>query len=80
MIETSRQLLSKQMARVIAINLMCLVVFTAFCALITFGSLSLLLTYWNEHRAASVVVIMIAIVSIPSAIELTISQLEVWQR
>jgi hypothetical protein len=79
MTEASRQLLSKQLARVIAINLMCLVVFVAFCAIMTFGSPSLLLTYWNEHRAASVVVIMIAIVSIPSAIELTVSRLGFWQ-
>ena len=80
MTETCRQLLSKQLARVIAFNLMCLVVFIAFCGLITFGSLSSLLTVWNEHRAASVVVIMIAIVSIPGAIELTVSRLGIWQR
>jgi hypothetical protein len=75
MTETSRQFLNHQLARVIAINLMCLVLFTAFCALMTFGSPSLLLTYWNEHRAASVVVIMIAIVVIPGLIELTASRL-----
>jgi hypothetical protein len=80
MTETSRQILSKQLARVIAINVMCLVIFIAFCALMTFGSLSLLLIYWNEHRAASVFVIMIAIVSIPSVIELTVSRLGFWQR
>jgi hypothetical protein len=80
MIETSRQSLSKQLARVIAINLMCLVAFIAFCALMTFGSLSLLLTYWNEHRAASVFVIMIAIVSIPGVIEFTVSRLGIWLR
>jgi hypothetical protein len=78
--ETSRQFLIKQLARVIAINLVCLVVFIAFCAVMTFGSLSLLLTYWNEHRAASVIVIMIAIVAIPSVIELTVSRLGLWQR
>jgi hypothetical protein len=61
-------------------NLMCLVVFIAFCALITFGSLSLLLTFWSEHRAASVIVIMIATVSIPSVIEFTASRLGFWQR
>ena len=61
----------------IAINLMCLVVFIAFCAFITFGSLTLLLTYWNEHRAASVIVVMIAIV-IPGVIELTASRLGFW--
>jgi hypothetical protein len=71
---------SKQLARVIAIILMCLVAFIAFCALMTFGSLSLLLTYWNERRAASVFVIMIAIVSIPGVIELTVSRLRIWQR
>jgi hypothetical protein len=80
MTETSRQLLSKQLSRVIAFNLMCLVVFIGFCAVITFGSLSLLLTFWNEHRAASVGVIMIALVSIPSVIELTVSRLGIWQR
>ena len=62
MAENSRQFLSEQLARVIAINLMCLVVFVAFCAVMTFGSLSRLLVFWNEHPAASVVVIMIAIV------------------
>lgn len=80
MTETSRQLLDKQLARVIAFNLVCLVVFIAFCAAITFGSLSSLPTFWNEHRAASVVVVMIAIVSIPSAIEHTASRLGIWQR
>jgi hypothetical protein len=80
MTETTRQVLSKQLGRVIAINLTCLVIFVAFCALMTFGSLSQLLTYWNEHRAASVVVIMIAILSIPSVIELTVSRLGIWQR
>jgi hypothetical protein len=80
MTETSRQLLSKQLARVIAINLMCLVVFVAFCAVVTFGSLSRLFAIWNEHRAATVIVIMIAILSIPSVIELAISRLGFWQR
>jgi hypothetical protein len=78
--ETSRQILSKQLVRVIAINLMCLVVFIAFCALMTFGSLSLLLTYWNEHRAASVFIIMISTVSIPGVIEFAVSRLGIWQR
>jgi len=84
MTETSRPflskqlVLSKQLARVIAINLMCLVVFVALCAVMTFGSLSRLLTLWNEHRAASVVVIMIAIVSIPSLVELAASQWGLW--
>jgi hypothetical protein len=59
---------------------MCLVVFIAFCAVMTFGSLSLLFTYWNEHRAASVIVIMIAIVTIPSVIELIASRSAFWQR
>ncbi len=77
--ETTRQVLSKQLVRVIAINLLCLVVFVAFCTLMAFGSLSVLLTYWNEHRAASVVVIMIAIVSIPSVFELMVSRLGYWQ-
>jgi hypothetical protein len=80
MTETSRQRLSQQLARMIAMNLMCLVVFIAFCALITFGSLSLLLTFWSEHRAASVIVAMAAIVAIPSVIELTASRLRIWQR
>src|SRR5450432_4049956 len=80
MTDTSRQLLSKQLVRVIAINLMCLVVFVAFCAVVTFGSLSRLLTIWDEHRAASAIVIMIAILSIPSVIELAISRLGFWQR
>jgi len=77
MTETSRQRLSQQLARMIAMNLMCLVVFIAFCALITFGSLSLLLTFWSAHRAASVIVAMAAIVAIPSVIELTASRLRI---
>ncbi len=76
MTETSRQFLSKQLARVIAINLICLALFIAFCTFMTFGSPSLLLSYWNGHRAASVVVIMISIVSIPGLVELTASQLD----
>jgi uncharacterized membrane protein YqjE len=80
MTETSRQILSRQLGRVIAINLMCLVVFCAFCALMTFGSLSVLFAFWNEHRAASVIVAMIAIVAIPSAIEVAVSRLGFWQR
>jgi hypothetical protein len=80
MTETSRQSLSKQLARVIAINLMCLAVFIAFCALMTFGSLSVLFAFWFDHRAASVIVIMISIVSIPSVIELSLSRLGFWQR
>lgn len=79
MTETSREFLSKRLARVIAINLMCLVVFVVFCAVMTFGSLSLLLGYWNEHRAASVVVIMIAIVSIPGLVEFTAARFGIWQ-
>jgi uncharacterized membrane protein (DUF485 family) len=78
--EASRQRLSQQLARMIAMNLICLVVFIAFCALITFGSLSLLLTYWSEHRAASMIVAMVAILAIPSVIELTASRLGYWQR
>ena len=78
--DTSRQRLSTQLARVIAINLMCLVVFIAFCALMTFGSLSVLLTFWNEHRAASVIVTMISLVSIPSVIEITVSRLGFWKK
>jgi hypothetical protein len=80
MTETSRRRLSQQLARMIAMNLMCLVVFIAFCALMTFGSLSLLLTFWTEHRAASVIVAMVAIVAIPSVFELTASRLGFWQR
>lgn len=80
MTETSRQFLSKQLARVIAINLMCLVFSVAFCAIVTFGSLSSLLTYWNEYRAVSMFVIIIAIVVIPSVIELIASRLGFWQR
>jgi hypothetical protein len=72
--------LSRQLARVIAINLICLTVFTAFCALMSFGSLSALLTFWSEHRAASVIVIMSSIVSIPSVVELAVSRLGFWQR
>jgi hypothetical protein len=79
MTEASRQFLSKRLARAIAINLMCLVVFVAFCAVMTFGSPPRLLALWNEHRAASVVVIMIAIVSIPGLVEFTASRLGLWQ-
>jgi hypothetical protein len=43
--ETSRQLLGKQLARAIAFNLTCLFVFIVLCAVMTFGSISLLLTW-----------------------------------
>jgi hypothetical protein len=75
MTETSRQSLSRQLTRVIAINLTCLVVFIAFCALLTLDLFSASVTYWNEHSAASVIAIMIAIVSILGAIELAVSRL-----
>jgi hypothetical protein len=78
--EARCQFLNRQLARVIAMNLMCLVVFIAFCAVMTFGSLTLLLSYWNEHRAASVIIIMIAIVAIPSLIEFAVSRTRFWQR
>ena len=77
--ELFRQFLTKKLARVIAINLICLVVFVAFCAVMTFGSLSRLLALWNEHRAASVIMIMIVIVSIPGLVELSASRLRIWQ-
>ena len=72
--DTPRRSLSSELARVIAINVVCLVVFIAFCAIMTFGSPSLLLTYWNEHRVASVVAIMIAIVTIPGLVEFAVSR------
>jgi hypothetical protein len=80
MTETIRQSLSKQLTRVIAINLMCLAAFIAFCALMMFGSLPVLLTYWKEHSAASVIGLMFAIVSSLSAIKLTGSRMAIWRR
>jgi hypothetical protein len=77
--DTSRPLLGNQLVGVIAINLICVVFFIAFCAVMTFGSPSLLLTYWSEHRAASVVIIMISIVSIPGLVELALSRRGLWQ-
>jgi len=79
MSETPRQFLSNQLARVISINMICLIVFVAFCAVMTFGSPSLLLTDWNEHRAASVVAIMLAIVLIPGVVELAVSRSGLWR-
>jgi hypothetical protein len=79
MTETSRQSLSSQLARVIATNLICLALFILFCTAMTFGSPSLLLSYWNEHRAASVVVFMVSIVSIPGIVELAFSRWGLWQ-
>jgi hypothetical protein len=38
-----------------------------------------LLTYWNQHRAVSVVLIMTFIVSIPCLVGLVLSRREVWQ-
>jgi hypothetical protein len=72
--EPSRQTLGHKLTRVIAINLSCLTLFIAFCAAMTLGSPSLLLTFWNEHRATSVVVIMILIVSIPGLVEIALSR------
>jgi hypothetical protein len=77
--EPSRQYLAKKLARVIAINLICLLVFVAFCVVMTFGSLSRLLALWNEHRAASAIMIMIVIVSIPGLVEFAASRLRIWQ-
>lgn len=74
MTETSRQSLGHQLTRVIAINLSCLALFIAFCAVMTLGSPTLLLTFWNEHRATSVIVIMISIVSIPGLVEIALSR------
>ena len=74
MTEPSRQALSQQLVRVIAINLTCLVAFVAFCAIMSFGSLSQLPAYWNEHRAASMVASMIAIVLIPGLVNLVVSR------
>lgn len=71
--------MSSQLARVIAFNLTCLAFFVAFCAIMAFGSPSLLATYWHEHRAASVVVIMILILSIPGLVELVHSRWRLWQ-
>ncbi len=78
MSEASRQSLSNQLARVIAINLLCLVFFVTFCAVMILGSATLLFAYWNEHRAVSVVTIMLAIVLIPGLLELAVSRL--WRR
>lgn len=74
MTETSRKILKNELTRVIAINLVCLALFVAFCAAITFGSTAMLFTYWNEHRALSMVVLMAAIVSIPSGVEIAVSR------
>jgi hypothetical protein len=79
MTETSRQCLNNQLARVIAINLVCLVIFIAFCALMTFGSPTRLLAFWSEHRVESVIAIMFAIVSIPGLVEVTLSRWEFWR-
>lgn len=76
---TPREFLSSQLARVIAINMMCLVVFVAFCTVMTFDSPSLLLSDWNEHRAASVVAIMLAVVLIPGVVELAVSRWGPWR-
>jgi len=78
MTEAPGQSSSNQLLRVIAIILMCLVVFVTFCAVVTFGSPSLLLAYWNEHRSAAVVAIMLAIVLIPGLVELAVSR--PWRR
>jgi succinate dehydrogenase hydrophobic anchor subunit len=78
MTEAPGQFSSNQLVRVIAIILMCLVVFVTFCAVATFGSPSLLLGYWSEHRAAAVVAIMLAIVLIPGLVELAVSR--PWRR
>jgi hypothetical protein len=75
MTEMSYDILKNRLAHVIAINLLCIGLFVAFCVAMTFGSLDLLLTYWNEHRAASMVVLMALIVSIPGIVEIIVSRL-----
>ncbi len=74
MTETSRHPLGHQLTRVIAINLICLALFIAFCAVMTLGSPSLLLAFWNEHRATSVVLIMVSLLLIPGLVEIVLSR------
>jgi hypothetical protein len=74
MTATSPQLLCNRLTRVIAINLICLAFFIAFCTIMTLGSPSLLLACWNEHRALSVVGGMILILCIPGLVELALTR------
>jgi hypothetical protein len=78
MTETSQQI--KDLAGVITVNLVCLVVFIAFCAVMTFGSTSLMVTYWNEHRAASLLAAMAAILVIPGLVEIAVARWGFWRR
>lgn len=79
MTESSRHSLGQQLTHVIAINLICLALFIAFCTVMTFGSPSLLLAFWNEHRVTSVVLIMISLVLIPGLVEIALSRWRLWQ-
>ena len=79
MTELSQRVLNKQLTRVIVINMICLIILSALCAIAAFGSLSLLFGYWNDHRAASMITMMIAVVSIPSVIEFIASRRGYWQ-
>jgi hypothetical protein len=79
MTETSERFLSQQLTRALTVNLVCLVVLVAFCTAMTLGSPSLMITYWNDHRAASTVAIMAAILVIPGLLELAISRWGLWR-
>ena len=80
MIDISRRVLNAQLARVIAINLICVLILLAGCAISSLCSLSVLAAYWNEHRASSMVAIMIALVLIPSLLHLVAARFGFWQR
>ena len=79
MTELSRRVLNKQLTRVIVINMICLIIFLGLCAIAASGSLSLLFWYWNNHRAASMITVMIAVVSIPSVVEFIASRRGYWR-
>ncbi len=68
-----RKLLKSQLARVIAINIVCLALFIAFCVGMAFGSPTTMIADWNEHRATTVVVLIAAIFGIPSLVETIVS-------
>lgn len=74
--EASRKLLKNQLTRVIAINILCLILFIAFCVGMALGSPAKMITDWNEHRATTMVVLMAAIFGIPSLFEMIASRFD----
>ena len=75
---TSR-FLCAQLVRVAIVHVICLGMLVALGAVLTLGSVSVLVRDWNEHRAALVVTAMIALVTIPGLVQAMMERAHCWQ-